>query len=252
LYGVLVIIGAAALGILAMVVARPLTRRLSRVRWRLDGRDLLVMAGLYVAVVGLFRLAFTVFTVEQTAGLFLSFAAALVLGLAGPVAYTVWIRKRFLSSLGIGRHNLARTLVLGGLFAGVQFLVTLWGYDLPRPVDWVPLLMMALVVGIFESVFFRGFIQGRLEAILGAGPAVFGAALLYALYHVGYGMDNGEMLFLFGLGIVYAIAYRLTENVLVLWPLLTPLGSFFAQSRRGTWQGSSRGHRSQALAMSSP
>ena len=41
------------------------------------------------------------------------------------------------------------------------------------------------------------------------------------------------MVFLFGLGVVYAVAYRLTENVLVLWPLLTPLGSFFAQLRSG-------------------
>lgn len=60
----------------------------------------------------------------------------------------------------------------------------------PAPVDWVPLLVMALTVGVFESVFFRGFIQGRLEAALGAGPAVFGAAAMYAVYHVGYGMGG--------------------------------------------------------------
>jgi len=35
------------------------------------------------------------------------------------------------------------------------------------------------------------------------------------------------MVFLFGLGVVYAIAYRLVNNVLVLWPLLTPIGAFF-------------------------
>ncbi len=56
---------------------------------------------------------------------------------------------------------------------------------------------MAVTVGVFESVFCRGFVQGRLEESLGAGPAVFAAAALYALYHVGYG---------------------LTENVLVLSP----------------------------------
>ena len=35
------------------------------------------------------------------------------------------------------------------------------------------------------------------------------------------------MLFLFGLGVVYALAFRLSGSVLVLWPLLTPLGSFY-------------------------
>jgi hypothetical protein len=50
-------------------------------------------------------------------------------------------------------------------------------------------------------------------------------------------MDGGEMFFLFALGIVYAVAYRLTENVLVLWPLLTPLGSLFAQLEAGDIRG---------------
>ena len=33
------------------------------------------------------------------------------------------------------------------------------------------------------------------------------------------------MVFLFGLGVLYAVAFALVRNVLVLWPLLTPLGS---------------------------
>jgi hypothetical protein len=32
---------------------------------------------------------------------------------------------------------------------------------------------------------------------------------------------------------VYAVAYRISTNVLVLWPLLIPLGSFFAQLQSG-------------------
>ena len=95
---------------------------------------------------------------------------------------------------------------------------------------------MSLTVGLFEAVFFRGFMQGRLQASLGSGPAVAGAASLYALYHVGYGMGAGELVFLFGLGVVYAVAYRLAENVLVLWPLLTPLGTWFNNMEAGDIQ----------------
>ena len=105
--------------------------------------------------------------------------------------------------------------------------MTLLGLDLPAPEEWVPLLGMSLVVGLFEAVFFRGFVQGRLEASFGAVPAVAGAAVLYAAYHVGYGMGLSDMWFLLALGVVYAVAYRLTTNILVLWPLLTPVGAFF-------------------------
>jgi membrane protease YdiL (CAAX protease family) len=197
-------------------------------RARVDRTDVAVIAGSYAGVVVLFSLAFRVFTVSSVLGLFLCFAAGLLLGVVGPIVYTVWVRGRTLASLGFRMDNWRPTLALALLFAGVQFALTLYGYALPAPVDWVPLLVMSLTVGFFESVFFRGFIQGRLEASLGPVPAVAGAALLYAGYHVGYGMDPREMLFLLGLGVVYTVAYRITTNILVLWPLLTPLGSLYS------------------------
>jgi membrane protease YdiL (CAAX protease family) len=189
--------------------------------------DLLAIAVMYVGVVALMRLAFVGFTTDHVAGLFLSFAAALLLGVVGPIYYTVWRRHAELSDLGLRVGNLRVTAVLALLFAGVQFALTLWGYDLPAPVDWVPLLVMALVVGVFETIFFRGFIQTRLEAAFGPVPGIAGAAVLYGLYHVGFGMGGSELVFLTGLGIVYAVAFVQTRSAFILWPLLTPLGSFF-------------------------
>ena len=116
----------------------------------------------------------------------------------------------------------------------VQFTLTLWGVSLPaNPENWVPLLAMALVVGVFESIFFRGFVQSRLEAQFGPRSGIAVAALLYGLYHVGYGMGLTEIGFLLGLGVVYAVAFATVRNLLVLWPLLTPLGSFFANLTTG-------------------
>jgi uncharacterized protein len=207
---------------------------LSWIRQRADAQDLAAVFGLYVAIVALFRLAFVVFTPEHVLGLFLSFGGALVLGVVGPLVYTTWVRHRPLRSLGLGMHALRPTLALALLFGGIQFAIMFWGYALPAAaVDWVPLLVLSLTVGLFESIFFRGFVQGRLEASFGTVPAIAGAAALYALYHVGYGMGGSEMVFLFGLGVVYAIAYRLTENILVLWPLLTPIGAFFNNLESG-------------------
>ncbi len=224
-YGILVAVSALILAVIPGMVPRTARGR--------DHQDLLVLAAMYLAVVALMRLAFLGFTTDNTLGLFLSFATALVLGAAGPVAYTTWVRRRPLATLGLQVGELRRTASLALLFAAVQFALTLWGYDLPATVDWVPLLVMAIVVGVFESIFFRGFIQNRLEEQFGTAAGIGAAAVLYGLYHVGYGMGVEELGFLTGLGVVYAVAFALARSVLVLWPLLTPLGSLFAQLEAG-------------------
>lgn len=196
-------------------------------------RDLTVMAALYLAVVALLAAAFRGFGTDRTLGMFLCFATALVLGVAGPVYYTVRVQHRPLADLGLRLGDWRTLLALTLLFAGVQFGLTLWGYDLPAPVDWAPLLVMALTVGVFESVFFRGFLQSRLQEHFGDLSGVLLAAVAYGAYHVGYGMGVEEMLFLTGLGVVYAVAFALTRSLLVLWPLLTPVGSWFAQLEAG-------------------
>jgi membrane protease YdiL (CAAX protease family) len=200
---------------------------------RTRSSSLLWIAALYLGVVALMRVAFVGFTVDHVGGLFLCFAAALLLGTAGPVVVTVWVRGRPLADLGLGVGHVRTTATLAVLFAGVQFVLTLWGFDLPAAGSWVPLLVMALVVGVFESVFFRGFVQNLLEETYGPVAGVAAAAALYGAYHVGYGMGLDEILFLTGLGVVYAVAFSLTRSVLVLWPLLTPLGSFFSSVDAG-------------------
>jgi uncharacterized protein len=201
-----------------------------------DGRDIGAVLLLYVGVVGALYLAFHVFTVDRTLGLFLCYAAGLILGVVGPVIYTVWMRGRPLADLGLTTKNWRQAVGLGLVLGLIQFFLTLYGYDLPAPVDWVPLLTMSLMVGLFEAVFFRGFVQTRLSASIGTVPGVVAAAALYALYHVGYGMGMREMAFLFGLGLVYGIAYACVNNVLVLWPVLIPLGSFYNNLQSGGFE----------------
>jgi CAAX protease family protein len=220
-------VAASGLALSLVPGALPQVRRLG------DRQDLLVIAGLFVAVVALNRAAFVGFTQEHVVGLFLCFAGALLLGVAGPVYYTVWVRHRTLADLGLRRDNLRTASLFALGFGAVQFALTLWGYDLPAAVDWVPLLAMSLVVGVFESVFFRGFIQTRLEAQFGPVLGIAGAAALYGVYHVGFGMTGTELVFLTGLGLVYAVAFAIARNLVVLWPLLTPLGSFYANVEAG-------------------
>ena len=226
IYGVIIPLTAGLL----VLVARGLVASTAR---HVDGRDIRVVLLLYVGVVAALYAAFQLFTVERTLGLFLCYAAGLILGVVGPVTYTVWMRRRPLADLGLTRENWRQAVGLGLILGGIQFFLTLYGYSLLAPVDWVPLLSMSLMVGLFEAIFFRGFIQTRLSASFGPIPGVVAAAALYALYHVGYGMGAREMVFLFGLGLVYGIAYASVNNVLVLWPVLIPIGSFYNNLQSG-------------------
>jgi uncharacterized protein len=231
--GLLYLAAVAGSALMLALVPGAVPRRARQSMMAGERQDLVVIGALYAAVIALNSTAFLVFTVDHVVGMFLCFATALVLGVAGPMVYTVRVRHRPLSELGLRRDNLRTAAGFALVFAAVQFVLTLWGYDLPAPVDWVPLLVMALVVGVFESVFFRGFIQTRLEAQFGTVAGVGGAAVLYGAYHVGFGMTGSELLFLTGLGVVYAVAFAIARNLIVLWPLLTPLGSFYANLEGG-------------------
>ena len=201
---------------------------------RRNRRELLVITAMYVVVVGLMRLAFSVFATADVTGLFLAFTGALAVGAAGPIVYTVWFRRGSLHDLGVRTDNWRSTAALALVFGGVQFAVTLWGVGLPADREnWIPLLVMSLVVGAFESIFFWGLVQKRLEAQFGPRVGIAAAAALYGLYHYGYGMGLNEIGFLFGLGVVYGVAFATARNLLVLWPLLTPLGPFFAGLEAG-------------------
>jgi membrane protease YdiL (CAAX protease family) len=188
---------------------------------------LLVVAGLYTA--------FQIFTTERIAANFILFGPITLagLGVALPVLYTTLIRRRSIADLGLTRQRLLPSL----------FLSLLLGWDTYRntlatmTIEWdrliVPLITMTLAVGLFEAIFFRGWLQMRLEKAFGMLPGLVLGALFYSLYHVGYGMTMDEMLFLFGFGLVFGAFFRLTKNVFVLWPFYTPVGSLYTNLKEG-------------------
>lgn len=168
-WGVVIPIAAAAL----LAVTARAARGLSWLAWRVDQVDLLVVGGLYLAVVSLLSLAFGLFTADRVLGLFLAFAGGLILGVAGPVGYTTLVRHRPLRTLGLGAHNPRPTLALAALFGGVQFTIMFWGYALPAPVDWVPLLVLLVLwplltpIGAFFNYLESGDIALPWASILG-------------------------------------------------------------------------------------
>jgi uncharacterized protein len=64
-------------------------------------------------------------------------------------------------------------------------------------------------------VFWRAWVMLRLVESFGIVPAVLLGSLMYAAYHIGYGMDISEMVFLFFIGIMFAAVFLITRSVLI-------------------------------------
>ena len=212
----------------------PIQYLVGDIHWDPD-RDTWVALVSYILVVFALYLAFQVFTTARVGANFITFGPLTLagLGIALPVVYTVLVRHRSLSEIGLTGRQLLPSLVLGLLLGWDTYRNTLGPMGVAWTQSHVPLIVMALAVGLFEAVFFRGWLQLRFESAFGLVPGLILAALCYSLYHIGYGMTGEEMLFLFGLGMTFGAFFRLTKNVFLLWPFYTPVGSIYTNLTEG-------------------
>jgi membrane protease YdiL (CAAX protease family) len=197
------------------------------VRWR-PSQDLGAVTASWFLVVGAVYAA-NVIVGPSVAGGMAYFALYAVLGAALfgvgiPLYWMVVFRQRTLADLGLTTRHWTLSVVFQLVLALFEYSSTLAGAELPSLGRLVPLIALALTVGFFEAVFWRGWVQLRLEESFGIVPGILLGSALYAAYHVGYGMPLREIAFLFVVGIVFALAFRLTRSVLILWPLFQPMG----------------------------
>jgi membrane protease YdiL (CAAX protease family) len=205
-------------------------------QWQ-PGRDLLALLVSWLLVVASLYTATVIVGQEVWGGMgyFLLYAvlSAGVFGVGMPLYWMVVVQKRSLADLGIKRNWLWLSLGLQVVFAGLQFAGTLGKGGLPALEQLAPLLTLALAIGFFEAVFWRGWVLLRLEEAFGLVPAILLGSLLYAAYHIGYGMPLSEMVFLFFIGMMYALAFRLTKNIFILWPVFQPMGQLVTLIKDG-------------------
>jgi uncharacterized protein len=211
-------------------------KQIFTVRWR-PGRDLLAVAVSWLLVTGSLYVATHVVGSTVAGGMAYFFLygvlAATVFGLGIPLYWTVVVRRRPIADLGITTRLLGLSLLLQVAFAALQFVPTFGRTQLPPFEQFLPLVALSLAIGFFEAVFWRGWVQLRLEDAFGIIPAILLGALIYAAYHIGYGMPLSEIGFLFLVGVMYAVIFRLTKNVFILWPLLQPMGQLVTLVRDG-------------------
>jgi membrane protease YdiL (CAAX protease family) len=158
---------------------------------------------------------------------------ATIFGIGIPLYWTVVVRKRPVSDLGLTRERLALSVILQLAFAALQFVGAYRDLDIPAWDSLLPLVALALAIGFFEAFFWRGWVLLRLEDCFGLIPAIAIGSILYSLYHIGYGMPASEMVFLFFIGVMYAIAFRLTKSVFMLWPVFQPMGQLVTLIKDG-------------------
>lgn len=211
-------------------------RQVLTVRWK-PTWDLGVVAASWLLVVGTLYTATVIVGPDFGGGLayFVLYAVlgATLFGVGIPLYWMAIVRRRPLADLGLTTRWWGLSIALQLGFAALQYAGTLARVQLPPFEQLVPLIALTLAIGFFEAVFWRGWILLRLEEAFGIVPAVLLGSLLYAAYHIGYAMPLDEMVFLFFIGVMFAVAFRLTRSVLVLWPVFQPMGQLVTLIRDG-------------------
>ena len=188
--------------------------------------DLAIVALSWILVTGSLALANYVFTPAR-GGLYFVFycvIGAFIFGIGLPIFWMVKVKKRPVADLGFTKKWWLASIIIQIVLATIQYFLTLYKTPILDIKTFLPLLSLALCIGFFEAIFWRGWVLLRLEESFGIIPAIIVGSVLYAAYHIGYGMNFTEMRFLFFIGIIFAVIFRFTKNVFILWPLLQPMG----------------------------
>lgn len=146
----------------------------------------------------------------------LLFLGAILLATLLPV-WLVWHRmRRDLDDLGFTLRRVWLAVGLG-VVIGLGSLPPFWNAAAAVGIDPVS-QTWAQLLAVWEPLFVYGWLQLRLRDAFGEVPAPLLAAGCYALYHLGT-EPVPDTLFRVGFGLVFALAFAVTRNLLVLVPI---------------------------------
>lgn len=85
-------------------------------------------------------------------------------------------------------------------------------------------MVVILCTGVFEVIFFYGFLRTLFERAFGVVPAILLAAGFYSFHHIGF---QPEFLQLFFVGVMYAAVYRTANSMLLIYPFFWGIGALY-------------------------
>jgi len=142
------------------------------------------------------------------------------LNLLFPVWWIAYHRKQPLSELGITtRRWLLSLLISVGLAAFSSFRLR----QMASGVNWLPHVLFNAVI-LWEPFFVFSWLQLRFDRAFGIVPGVLLTGLSFAAYHIGTYPPTGLVTLLIS-GLFFAAIFRLTSNLLIVWPLVWSVGS---------------------------
>ncbi len=144
----------------------------------------------------------------------------LLLNVLLPVWWIAYYRKQPMSELGITTRRWFLSVTIGiiiAVFTAFRF------WQVASGVDWLPHLLFNAVC-FWEPFFVYGWLQLRFDRAFGIVPGVILAGLSFTVYHIGTYSASGLVTLLFA-GLFYAVVFRITSNLLIIWPLAFCFGS---------------------------
>lgn len=158
------------------------------------------------------------------------FGLVVLMGIGLPL---VWGKvKGNWAEMGFVKHNTG-TALLWGVLAGI--ITSLIGMAVVPQWTIPPALGFQLAIGIplwafiavpFQEFFFRGWMQPRLENVFGMPWGLLSSTVLFTIWHyfapfvgrTAVPLDTPiGALSTFGAGLVYAVAFQRTRNILTPW-----------------------------------
>lgn len=130
-----------------------------------------------------------------------------------------WIlghRNESLKDLGIKKEGLIPSLIISILITAYFFYYTLSTYSF-YGANLIPHFLANALI-LWEPFFIFCWLQLRFDKAFGIIPGILLAGAFLGAYHIGT-YPLGEVIVLALFGILFAIIFRLTSNLLIMWPL---------------------------------
>lgn len=206
-----------------------------------------LILGFFVIAISLGLLFFSGSTTIDKIGIFVLRDLVMIfsLGFAFPLYYVLITRKGNLSEFGITRQKWLISLLVGVVLAVLllfQFMSEdgKVGQEVLIKSEAVIPVFYVFIAGIFEVVFFYSFLRQRFENAFGIIPAIILASLFYSFHHAGFQPEFAKLIFV---GIMYASVFRITKNVLIIYPFFWGIGATWdvfvnfgvMKQLQGTW-----------------
>jgi hypothetical protein len=137
-----------------------------------------------------------------------------------PMWWIAYHRKQPLGELGITTRRWLPSLLIGvGLAVFSSFRLRPMVVDM----DWLPHVLFNAVI-LWEPFFVFSWLQLRFDRAFGIVPGVLLTGLSFAAYHIGTYPPAGLVTLLIS-GLFFAVVFRLTSNLLIVWPLVWGVSS---------------------------